>query len=101
MDKHFIAMLTEDESESALYYVTDDYSIQRIKNNMTPEVYDKETLEETKQGLEDILTIKRVNCLCDREKTDIKQIEALKIAISTIDDILKLYEESENNETML
>ncbi len=91
MNKYFIAMLTEDESESALYYVTDDYSIQKVKNDVTPEVYDKETLEETKQELEDILTIKRVNSSCGREKPDIKQIEALKIAISTIDDILKMY----------
>ena len=91
MDKYFIAMLTEEESESNLYYVDDDFSIKKIKNNVTPEVYDKETLEEAKQELEDILTIKRVNCLCDREKPDIKQIEALRIAIETINDILRLY----------
>lgn len=91
MKKYFISMLTEDESESALYYVTDDYSIQKVKNDVTPEVYDKETLEDAIQELRDILAIKRVNCLYDREKPDIKQIEALKIAISTIDDILKMY----------
>lgn len=91
MDKYFISMLTEEESDSNLYYVDDNYSIKKIKNNMTPEVFDKETLEDAKQELEDILTIKRENCLCDREKPDIKQIEALKIAISTIDEILKMY----------
>ncbi len=91
MNKYFISMQTEDESESNLYYVKGDYSIKKIKNIMSVEVFDRETLEEAKQGLEDILTIKRVNCLCDREKPDIKQIEALKIAISTINDILILY----------
>ena len=91
MKKFFIAMVTEEESESDLYYVDDSYSIQRIKNNVTPEVYDKETLEDAKQGLEDILTIKMVNSSCGRETFDIKQIEALQTAISTINDILMLY----------
>ena len=91
MNKYFITMLTENESDSDIYYVNEDYSIQKIKNNKAAEVFDKETLEDAIQELRDILAIKRVNCLCNREKPDIKQIEALKIAISTIDDILKLY----------
>lgn len=92
MEKHFIAMLTEEESESDLYYVDDEYSIQRIKNNVTPEVYDKQTLEETKQELENIVIINegalREIGTCWLKK---EQIEALKTAISTINDILMLY----------
>lgn len=99
MDKHFIAMLTEDESESDLYYVDGDYSIKKIKNNMTPEVYDKETLEETKEQLKHLVRINKTLREAYNFNTD--QIEALKIALETIDDVLKLYEESENNETML
>lgn len=91
MNKYFISMVTEDECESDLYYVDEDYSIKKIKNNMTPEVYDKETLEDAKQELYDILADERVNYICDKEKSNIERIEGLKIAISTIDDILKLY----------
>jgi len=92
MEKHFIAMVTEEESESDLYYVDDDYSIQRIKNNMTPEVYDKETLEDAKQELENIISINE-NALREIGTCWLKtnQKDALKTAISTIDDILKLY----------
>lgn len=92
MKKHFIAMVTEKESESDLYYVTDEYSIKRIKNNLTPEAYDKETLEEAKQELKNIVgmndgALKEIGtCWL---KTN--QIEALKTAISTINDILMLY----------
>lgn len=89
MNKYFIAMVTEDESDSDLYYVTDDYSIQRIKNNMTPEVYDKETLEETKEQLKHLVQINKTLREVYNFNTD--QIEALKTAISTIDDILLLY----------
>ena len=92
MKKYFIAMVTEEESESDLYYVDDSYSIQRIKNNVTPEVYDKETLKEAKQELENIVVINEgalkeiVTCWLKKD-----QIEALKTAISTINDILMLY----------
>ena len=91
MKKHFIAMLTEEESESSLYYVDDDYSIQRIKNNMTPEVYDKETLEDAKQELESLIRVEEAIKEIGASNLNTSQIEALKTAISTINDILMLY----------
>lgn len=92
MKKHFIAMLTEEESESDLYYVDDDYAIKRIKNNVTPEVYDKETLEDAKQKLEELVIINE-GALREMGTCWLKtnQIDALKTAISTINDILMLY----------
>lgn len=89
MKKHFIAMLTEEESESNLYYVDDDYAIKRIKNNMTPEVYDKETLEDAKQELKHLVQIN--DTLREAYNFNTDQIDALKTAISTINDILMLY----------
>mgnify|MGYP003289097785 CR=1 FL=1 len=89
MDKYFIAMVTEEESESNLYYVDDDYSIKEIKNNMTPEVYDKETLEDAKQELKHLVQIN--DTLREAYDFNKDQIEALKTAISTINDILMLY----------
>lgn len=92
MEKHFIAMLTEEESDSNLYYVDSDYSIKKIKNNVTPEVYDKETLENTKQELENIISINE-NALREIGTCWLKtsQKDALKTAISTINDILMIY----------
>ena len=89
MDKYFIAMLTEEESESNLYYVKDDFSISKIKNDMTPEVYDKETLEDAKQELKHFVQIN--DTLREVYNFNADQIEALKTAISTINDILMLY----------
>lgn len=89
MDKYFISMLTEEESESNLYYVDDEYSIKKVKNDVTPEVYDKETLEETKQELKNLVSINETLREAYNFNTD--QIEALKIAISTINEILMLY----------
>lgn len=93
MKKHFIAMLTREESESDLYYVDDDFSIKKIKNNMTPEVYDKETLEDAKNEIDSLVTM---NEGALRELgtcwLKINQIDALKTAISTINDLLALYE---------
>ena len=91
MKKHFIAMLTEEESESSLYYVDDDYSIQSIKNNMTPEVYDKETLEDAKQELESLIRVEEAIKEIGASNLNTNQIDALKTAISTINDILMLY----------
>jgi len=91
MNKYFIAMLTEEESESDLYYVDDDYAIKRIKNNVTPEVYDKETLEDAKQELESLVRVEEAIKEIGASNLNTNQIEALKTAISTIDDILKLY----------
>ena len=84
-------MLTEEESESDLYYVDDDYAIKRIKNNVTPEVYDKETLEDAKQELESLVRVEEAIKEIGASNLNTNQIEALKTAISTIDDILKLY----------
>lgn len=89
MKKYFIAMVTEEESESNLYYVDDDYAIKRIKNDVTPEVYDKETLEEAKQELKHLVQIN--DTLREVYNFNTNQIEALKTAISTINDILMLY----------
>jgi len=91
MKKFFISMLTEEESESSLYYVNDDYAIKRIKNNVTPEVYDKETLEDAKQELESLVRVEEAIKEIGASNLNTNQIEALKTAISTIDDILKLY----------
>ena len=89
MEKHFIAMVTEEESESDLYYVDDDYSIQRIKNNMTPEVYDKETLEDAKERLKSLVHLNKT--LSEAYRVNDETIDALKTAIITINDILMLY----------
>jgi len=91
MKKFFISMLTEEESESNLYYVDDVYAIKRIKNNVTPEVYDKETLEDAKQELESLVRVEEAIKEIGASNLNTNQIEALKTAISTIDDILKLY----------
>lgn len=91
MKKYYIAMLTEDESDSDLYYVDSDYSIQRIKNNMTPEVYDKETLEDAKQELKSLVRVEEATKEIGVSNLNTNQIEALKTAISTINDILMLY----------
>lgn len=91
MDKYFIAMLTEEESESNLYYVDDDYSIKKVKNNMTPEVYDKETLEDAKQELKSLVRVEEAIKEIGASNLNTNQIEALKTAISTINDILMLY----------
>lgn len=92
MEKHFIAMVTEKESDSNLYYVDDEYSIQKIKNNVTPEVYDEETLENARNEIDSLVTINE-GALREIGTCWLKanQIEALKTAISTIDDILTLY----------
>jgi len=89
MNKYFIAMLTEEESESDLYYVDDDYAIKRIKNNVTPEVYDKETLEDTKERLKSLVHLNKT--LSEAYRVNDETIDALKTAISTINDILMLY----------
>lgn len=89
MKKYFIAMVTEEESESNLYYVDDEYSIKKVKNDVTPEVYDKETLEEAKQELKHLVQIN--DTLREVYNFNTNQIEALKTAISTINDILMLY----------
>lgn len=91
MDKYFIAMLTNDESESNLYYVKDDFSISKIKNDMTPEVYDKETLEDAKQELESLVRVEEATKEIGVSNLNTNQMEALKTAISTINDILMLY----------
>lgn len=91
MNKYFIAMLTEEESESTLYYVDDDYVIKKIKNNVTPEVYDKETLEDTKQELESFVKVEEAIREIGASNLTTKQSEAVKTAISTINDILMLY----------
>lgn len=91
MNKYFIAMLTEEESASTLYYVDDDYVIKKIKNNVTPEVYDKETLEDTKQELESFVKVEDAIREIGASNLTTKQSEALKTAISTINDILMLY----------
>lgn len=92
MKKHFIAMLTEEESDSNLYYVDSDYSIKKIKNNVTPEAYDKETLEDARNEIDSLVTMNE-NALREIGTCWLKtsQIEALKTAISTINDILMLY----------
>jgi hypothetical protein len=89
MDKYFIAMLTDKESESNLYYVNDDYAIKKVKNDVTPEVYDKETLEEAKEHLKHLVRLNET--LSEAYKFNNDTIEALKTAISTINDILMLY----------
>lgn len=82
-------MLTEEESDSNLYYVDSDYSIKKIKNDVTPEVYDKETLEDAKQDLKHLVRIN--DTLREVYNFNTDQIDALKTAISTINDILMLY----------
>lgn len=91
MDKYFIAMVTEEESDSNLYYVDDDYAIKKIKNDVTPEAYDKETLEEAKQELKSLVRVEEATKEIGVSNLNITQIEALKTAISTINDILILY----------
>lgn len=89
MEKHFIAMLTEEESESNLYYVDDEYSIKKIKNDVTPEVYDKETLEEAKEQLKCLVRLNK--SLSEAYRYNDETFDALETAISTINDILMLY----------
>ena len=90
MEKYFIAMLTEDESDSNLYYVKENYSIKRIKNDLAIQTHDKETLEEAKEQLKHLIRLNK--CLRETYKFNDDTINALKIAYETIDDILGLYE---------
>lgn len=92
MEKHFIAMLTEEESDSNLYYVDSDYSIQKIKNDTVAQTYDKETLENVKQELETLIRVNEAIREIGVFELTTKQIVALKRAKLIIEDILALYE---------
>lgn len=92
MEKHFIAMITEEESDSNLYYVDSDYSIQKIKNDKVAQTYDKETLEDAKQELESLIRVNEAIREIGIFELTTKQIVALKRAKLIIEDILALYE---------
>lgn len=92
MEKHFIAMITEEESDSNLYYVDSDYSIQKIKNDKVVQTYDKETLEDAKQELESLIRVNEAIREIGIFELTTKQIVALKRAKLIIEDILALYE---------
>lgn len=92
MEKHFIAMLTEEESDSNLYHIAADYSIQKIKNDKVAQTYDKETLEDAKQELESLIRVNEAIREIGIFELTTKQIVALKRAKLIIEDILALYE---------
>ncbi len=90
MKHYFLAMLTENESDSDLYYVEEDHTIKKIKNDLAVQTHDKETLEKAKEQLKHLIRLNKF--LRETYKFNDDTINALKIAYETIDDILGLYE---------